>query len=157
MNYKLLVIHKDDEKIEDMMHPYQEISEAFTPLDELKKDRRVIFDTKENRWVNPDGKWDGYYLGSSPAFRMKENTSCFRGDPTIRSMSKRREFCQSAKVSDINPESLKEFVSDAVLYDKWYDATKIFPTSESRDKGYYDMFLRGLRPDRILTVLDVHT
>ena len=154
---KLLVIHDENKNVGDVMYPFEEIS-SLTPMRQLRRDPRGVFDPERMTYENPNGKWDGFNITGNPPFEMKGIGKCFTDDPTLSVAPKQGNFCQSARMNDIKQSSLNDFVSDAVLDNgKWIDVFDVFKTSKSREMGFYNKFLKGVDKNKILTVLTIHT
>ena len=157
MYYKLLVIHNENDRIDDLLKPFEQPSWEETEKMTEEDWKNAENDNKDSiftfKWI-----WDSCKLDRSPLLEAKGGSECYLGDKGY-ALSKKAQhgFCSSVKVKDIKPDSLEELVSDIVLVDgKWHETFLRFPTAKDRREGFYKEYLKGLDGNKILTNLSCH-
>lgn len=157
MYYKLLVIHKPDEKIDELLSPFAqpppEIMELWDDADWQNAESGDDESMFAYKW-----KLGSCSLDRTPLLKAKKNKECYLGDAEY-SLPKDSEhgFCSSIRVKDAIPSSLKELTRDAVLKDgKFHEMGLEFSTYKDLQEGFYDKYLKGLDGDTVLTNLICH-
>ena len=131
-------------------------------------------ETQYGYYSNPNAKWDWYQIGGRWASMIKLKKDIDKSKyekPNFSWGWDKKEIAKakgvdSAYKDDITLSSLKKLGTFAVLRDgKWFEKGSIGwwgissdtdEESEKWEKGFYDEFIKDLKGDTLLTIVDLH-